>query len=219
MNLLSRLMSGAAVLAVLPVAMAASTVDFTVTGTIVPAACTPVLSTSEFNHGRISKANLNQDQYTSFSGKGKTGTLSITCTAPTVYAIKGIDNRADSAVRYSNVVSPYGIGFTPMNEKIGAHYLEISVRGSTLDGGAALLMTAASLGSPWSAPATSEKNIRNDGRLIGLAKTVDTRDSPSAVEVAVLTLRSYLEIAPAKGLTLTDEVALDGAATVEVVYL
>ncbi|KQQ60807.1 hypothetical protein ASF66_13800 [Pseudomonas sp. Leaf129] len=219
MNLSSRLLTGAALLLALPAAMAASTIDVTVAGSIVPSACTPTLSTGTFNHGRISKTDLNSDKHTSFYSKQIMGKLFINCAAPTVYAIKGIDNRADSVARHSNVVAPYGLGYTPAKEKIGAHYLEISTPGSTLDGGAALFMTAASVGAAWGAPVSYELNIRNDGRLIGLAKTAGTSGGPSAVGSAILTLGSSIEIAPAKGLTLTDEVALDGAATIEVVYL
>ncbi len=96
MTLISRLLIGTTLLAALPAAMAASTVDVSVTGSIVPAACTPSLSAGEFNHGKISKADLNVDGPTGFFEKKKIATLSVNCTAATVYGIRGIDNRADT---------------------------------------------------------------------------------------------------------------------------
>lgn len=133
MNLSSRLLTGAALLVALPAAMAASTVDMTVTGSIVPAACTPTLSIADFNHGKISKADLNTDKPTIIP-TGKWGTLSVSCTAPTVYAIRGTDNRADTVAHYNMYVGPYGLGLTPAGEKLGAHYLDVHPTKSLIDG-------------------------------------------------------------------------------------
>lgn len=218
MNLLPRLLTGVALLAALPAAMAASTVDVTVTGTIVPAACTPSLTASEFNHGKLSKADLNTDTPTSFAANPKVTTLSVNCTAATVYGIRGYDNRADT-VGNNWYMTPYGLGLTPKGEKIGAHYLEIYPRQSLIDGKPAFVTVGNAAGNRWANAVQTEKGIRNYGELLGFTDIAGPVTQPLAIKDATYALNSYLVIAPTKGLTLTDDVALDGSATIEVVYL
>ncbi|MBD8755793.1 DUF1120 domain-containing protein [Pseudomonas coleopterorum] len=218
MNLSSRLLTGAALLVALPAAMAASTVDMTVTGSIVPAACTPTLSIADFNHGKISKADLNTDKPTIIP-TGKWGTLSVSCTAPTVYAIRGTDNRADTVAHYNMYVGPYGLGLTPAGEKLGAHYLDVHPTKSLIDGKPTFVSVGDAAGSRWSNAASANRAIRNNGELLGFHDTAGPITQPLAIKDATFSLLSTLVMAPAKGLTLTDEVALDGAATIEVVYL
>jgi hypothetical protein len=218
MNLISRLLTGATLLAALPAAMAASTVDVTVSGSIVPAACTPSLSASDFNHGKTSKTDLNLDGPTVLDEAGKVATLSVNCTAATVYGIRGIDNRADT-VGNNSYVTPYGLGLTPKGEKLGAHYLEIYPNESLIDGKPAFVSVGNSSGTAWRDASQGERGIRNYGELLGFTDTAGPLSQPKPIKDAAFSLKSYVVIAPAKGLTLTDEVALDGAATIEVVYL
>lgn len=218
MNLPSRLLTGAALLVALPAAMAASTVDVTVTGSIVPAACTPSLSASEFHHGKISKTDLNMDGPTGFTENKKVATLNVNCTAATVYGIRGVDNRADT-VGNNWYMTPYGLGLTPKGEKIGAHFLELYPRESLIDGKPAFISVGTASGTTWTNATQGEKGIRNYGELLGFTDTAGPLAQPLPVKDASFALKSYLVIAAAKGLTLTDEVALDGAATIEVVYL
>lgn len=218
MTLISRLLIGTTLLAALPTAMAASTVDLSVTGSIVPAACTPSLSASDFHHGKISKSDLNMDGPTGFTENKKVATLSVNCTAATVYGIRGIDNRADT-VGNNWYMTPYGLGLTPNGEKIGAHFLEIYPRESLIDGKPAFISVGNASGTTWSSAALGEKGIRNYGELLGFTDTAGPLSQPLPIKDATFALKSYLVIAAAKGLTLTDEVALDGAATIEVVYL
>jgi type 1 fimbria pilin len=98
-------------------AFAASTVDLTVKGLIVPSACTPSLSASTVDVGRVSVKDLNQDSRTLLTPT--TLTLSVNCLSPTLFAMKATDNRADSSI----TVSEFGVGKTATGEHIGGYIL------------------------------------------------------------------------------------------------
>ncbi|WP_423749282.1 DUF1120 domain-containing protein [Pseudomonas sp. VD9] len=87
-------------------AVAASSVDLTVTGLITPTACTPSLSANGVvDHGKISAKDLSPTNWTRLP----TSVLKLTigCDAHTLFAVQATDNRAGSAT-YSN---SFGLGF------------------------------------------------------------------------------------------------------------
>jgi hypothetical protein len=55
--------------------------------------------------------------------------------------------------------------------------------------------------------------------LLGLVEQAGVASGPSPIRVALLRVQVSAHIAPTAGLTLTDEVPLDGHTTVELVYL
>jgi type 1 fimbria pilin len=217
MNALSRLLVGAALMSLLPNAMAASSAQITVTGTIVPGACTPTLGVSHFDHGKISIGDLRRDAPTDLFDRRLNTTLNINCTSATAYGIRGVDNRAASVA--NNVgFSSYGLGLTPTGEKIGQHLLLIDTRDSRIDGKPTYITTSAA-GSTWDNARVAVTGILNNGGLLGLHDTQGPVTRPVAVKDAALSLSSVLVINPANSLTLTSDVPLDGAATIELVYL
>ncbi len=217
MNLLPRLLTGVALLAALPAAMAASTVDVTVTGTIVPAACTPTHTSPTISFGKISASDLLQDS-PSRPTPDQYHMLNVNCTGKTLFAIRGIDNRASTVGNnlYSN---PYGLGLTPAGEKLGAHYLTLQTYSSKIDGVQAYISDSSNGGASWSTSSTAVRSIRSNGVIHGFTDQAGVTTGPIPIENAALTLKSHIILAPKSTLTLTDEVALDGAATIEVVYL
>jgi len=217
MNLLPRLLTGVALLAALPAAMAASTVDLTVTGTLVPAACTPTHTSPTVSFGKISTADLIDDK-PSRPKQDQYHTLNINCTGKTLFAIRGIDNRA-STVGNTWYVSPYGLGLTPAGEKLGAHYLTLQPGLSQIDGNPVFITESTNGGSTWGASSSGAKAIRSHGPILGFVDQSGVTTGPALIENASLGLKSHIILAPKNTLTLTDEVALDGAATIEVVYL
>lgn len=217
MNLLPRLLTGVALLAALPAAMAASTVDVTVTGTIVPAACTPTHTSPTISFGKISAADLIDDK-PSRPKQDQYHTLNINCTGKTLFAIRGIDNRA-STVGNTWYVSPYGLGLTPAGEKLGAHYLTLQPGLSQIDGNPVFITESTNGGSTWGASSSGAKAIRSHGPILGFVDQSGVTTGPALIENASLGLKSHIILAPKNTLTLIDEVALDGAATIEVVYL
>lgn len=212
-----RFFAVAALVSVMPSAFAASTVDLTVSGTIVPASCTPTLSSADINFGKFSSSDLKLDTPTRMGADIKS-TLSVNCVAPTIFAIRGIDNRS-ATVGNNWYMTPYGLGLTENGEKIGAHYLEVFPVESTIDSKPAFVTVGNAAGTTWTASAQGDKGIRNYGELLGFTDTAGETSGPIPIKEAVLGLHHYVVMAPASGLTLTDEVGLDGSATIEVVYL
>lgn len=217
MKTLNTLMASALMIALAPAALAASTVDLSVTGKIVPTSCTPSLSQGDVSFGKLSAKDLDLDKPTRIGGY-KAQNLTIDCQAATLFGIRGIDNRKET-VGNTWYMTPYGLGVTGKGEKIGAHYLELRMAASTIDGKPAFVTVGNADGTSWGASTVGDQGIRNYGPLLGLNATAGATTGPIAIKTAVLGLTSYIVVAPAKTLTLDEEVALDGSATIEVVYL
>lgn len=216
MNTMRRFFAVAALAGAMPSAFAASTVDLTVTGTIVPASCTPTLSIPNISFGKRSASDLNVDRSTSLGGISSR--LRVDCVAPTLYGIRAIDNRS-ATVGHDGFSQPYGIGLTENGEKIGAHYLQITAMTSTIDGVTPYITVGDAAGATWSASTQWVNYLENSGRLLGFTDQAGSTTGPIPIKEADFSMQTYVHIAPASGLTLTDEVALDGSATIEVVYL
>lgn len=218
MNAIRNLFAVAALVSVMPAAFAASTVDLTVSGTIIPASCTPVLSATDINFGKISSADLLPDELNNRIGKNIRTTLSVNCSSPTIYGLRGIDNRSTSVIP-TGFHSPYGLGFTPNGEKLGGHHLEILAGSSLIDSRPTFITVSDPSATTWGASAADVRALRNSGPLLGFTDVAGVTTGPIPIKDAQFKLFHYLVIAPTDSLTLTDDVALDGSATVEVVYL
>lgn len=198
-------------------AMAASSVDLAVTGSIIPAACTPTLSLGDVMFSKISVADLAADDLTNIR-EHKYQTLRINCQAPTLYGIRSIDNRPGT-VGSTWYTSAHGLGLTSAGEKIGAHMIEVDMSKSTIDGKPAFVSVGSPDGSAWQPSTAESKGIRNTGELLGFTDTVGATTGPMAIKDAILGLDQFLLINAANDMTLNEEVQLDGSATLEVVYL
>ena len=99
---------------------AASSVDLTVKGLIVPSACTPSLSGGGvIDHGKISAKDLKPDNPTVIGNH--TLILAVNCDAPIKFALHSIDNRASSSIG-----SNYGLGFINDTQKLGGYNLTLA---------------------------------------------------------------------------------------------
>lgn len=150
MNTVTRLTLLATLLTSVATAVAAPSLDITVTGSIVPGGCTPTLSNALFDHGRLYTRDLLAAAPTVLLDRARTATLKINCEAATAYALRAVDNRADSVLE-NNDGSRFGLGLTSNNEKIGSYRLRIDSEGSTMDGEPALLLIGSPSGNAWSA--------------------------------------------------------------------
>ncbi|MBT9299650.1 MULTISPECIES: DUF1120 domain-containing protein [Pseudomonas] len=188
-------------------AFAASSVDLTVKGLITPSACTPNLpGTVDF--GKISAKDLNQDSQTQLEAKNLQ--LTVSCEASTLFAINPVDNRIGTSTRNG----AYGLGLINGTEKLGRYF--ISVRNPVTDIPSIMLTMHAE--GRWSElfedDAVEPNNLFAFGNLDSESGWAPHPLQNAAVEIVLNTA-----IAPAKDLTLTNEVALDGSATLEVKYL
>jgi len=185
---------------------AASTVDLTVKGLIVPSACTPNLSGGGvIDHGKISAKDLRPDNPTHIGSH--VITLAVLCDAPIQFALHSIDNRAGS----STVASDYGLGLINGTQKLG--WYQLTLRNPVADGVAMQPIASGDGGNTW----YSEKFW--DAGLYMAVAALDDATQPASVKEMVTELLVVTSIARTDGLDLSNEVTLDGSATLEVKYL
>ncbi|MGY2362922.1 DUF1120 domain-containing protein [Pseudomonas azotoformans] len=201
-------LAGALLIAHGTVALAASSVDVSVKGSITPSACTPSLSDGGVvDYGKIAVKDLSP-----------TGTtllprvmlkLSVDCEARTLFALNGRDNRLGSSY-FSAMDSIYGLGLVNGNEKLGGY--GIGVFNPVADEPVVPLFSFDN-GKNWL--------MNPSGSYMGHLNLNAFGDSPTPKPLrnVKVDLRISTEIAPIRTLTLTNEVPLDGSATLDMVYL
>lgn len=187
--------------------LAASSVDLTVTGLITPSACEPTLSNGGVaDIGKISAKDLNADRPTSLTNPSLQ--LTVTCDAATLMAMELTDNRAGS--NYEDYIGAYGLGLINNTEKLGD--MEMRIINPVADSVIAQMIGSEDGGLTW-------LNNRNFDR--GNILSVSNIGSTAPIPVQLFTGELWIapRIAPTNGLTLTNEVAIDGSATLTVKYL
>ncbi|WP_166360007.1 DUF1120 domain-containing protein [Pseudomonas akapageensis] len=201
-----------------PAAFAASTTDISVTGTITPAACTPTIAGGgNFDLGNISAADLKQDEETI---RRKRSSFSVACEGPVRFALKTTDEKLGTATDSADPEFDFGLGMNGA-EKIGRYNLVLSE--NIVDGVAdRVFIVSSDDGLTWqSGGSTLVQEVFNyqvGNRIIGLT-TGSVIDGPSAITNLSANIHLDVRIAPAKELTLTDDVQIDGASVIEVKYL
>ncbi|ONH55212.1 Protein of unknown function [Pseudomonas cedrina] len=195
-----------------PHAFAASSVDLTVTGLIVPSACTPTLSQGGVvDYGRLAAKDLNADSSTWMPTV--TLRLSVNCSGPTLFALRGRDNREGTA--HNDDDEKYGLGLINGNQRLGSYLLTVH---APVSAGLTLytLMSLDDGQSWWQFP---DGTWLSPAQMTAFGNAESGRPAPVALQTVTSELRVDTAIAPASGLTLTEEVALDGSATVDLFYL
>ncbi|CAI8803803.1 MULTISPECIES: DUF1120 domain-containing protein [Pseudomonas] len=187
-------------------AHAASTVDLTVKGLIVPSACTPNLSGGGvIDHGKISAKDLRPDNPTHI-GKNVM-TIAVVCDGATSFALNAIDNRADSAI----MASLFGLGFINGTQKLG--WFDLMLQNAVADGVQVETIASGDGGNTW-----YKEKFWDPGLYMSVATTDDTTQ-PVPVKELVMEMEVSTSIARTDSLDLSNEVTLDGSATLEVKYL
>lgn len=188
-------------------AFAASSVDLTVRGLITPSACEPSLSGGgNVEIGKISAKDLKADQNTILPDQVLQ--LTVTCDGATLMAIEPKDNRAGSASEVDDAT--FGLGLVNGSEKLG--FFNMIVQAAVADGTEVGPIASRDDGLTW----TRLMYLINNG-ITSVANT--TTVAPVPVQVLVADLLIAPGIAPANSLTLTEEVPIDGSATLTVKYL
>ena len=207
------LMTAALWLAGVSNVMAASTVDLSVVGKITPAACTPTLSNGGVvDHGKISVQDLHPWGLTELP-EGSVQ-LSVTCDAPTLMAVKSTDNRPGTSAGNNGSTSVFGLGLANGNAKIGWYILEMAqvsaddVPGAPIESANGDVWVDASGHTAWQP---------------GFLRSVKEPGNATPTPLAMTTFKAVLEVATTltykKDLPVTEEIQIDGSATLDVVYL
>lgn len=188
-------------------ALAASSVDLAIKGSITPSACELSLANGgAFDLGKISAKDLWPEQPTDLTEQ--TTQLTVTCEAATLMAIESKDNRAGSS-SYDDGTT-FGLGLINGTQKLG--YVYTSLRGHVADGTMAYGIHSMDGGLTW----TNNGSFK-PGSLSSIYRAAPIVPIPVQVLTANLTL--YPAITAANDLTLTEEVPIDGSVTLTVRYL
>ncbi|MGJ7513319.1 DUF1120 domain-containing protein [Pseudomonas baetica] len=206
MKYLFAALSTTALLSLAPFALAASSTDLTVTGTITPSACLPSLSgNGVVDYGKISAKDLNQDSNTRL--EDRTVTLSVACDGTTTFALKGIDNRIGS----SDLNSMFGLGKINGTQNIGRYLL--------------VMMSAVADGDAVQPIKSKDGQTGWHGHLFWMpgdyasVAAMDDFSQPISVQDLSMELLLQTSIYRADGVDLSNEVKIDGSATLEMNYL
>ncbi len=209
MNKSLALLSTALLLATASPAFAASSVDLTVTGLITPSACTLELP-GVIDFGKISAKDLNQDRQTRL--EDKTLQLTVNCEAKTLFALNPVDNRAGTSS--SSSPTAYGLGLINVTEKLGMYIFGLRNQVTTPPSADILQFRDGQWRSFWIDDSATPNQLLAFGGLQS-----DVGYLPEPIESASVEIWLNTWIARADSLTLSNEVALDGSATLELKYL
>ncbi|AHC33798.1 MULTISPECIES: DUF1120 domain-containing protein [Pseudomonas] len=192
-------------------AVAASSVDLTVTGLITPTACTPSLSANGVvDHGKISAKDLSPTNWTALPPAVLK--LAIACDAHTLFAVQATDNRAGSATAPTS----FGLGFVNGTQKFGQYSLEYGnpVNG---DGGPLYPILSRDGGLTWM---NNEDASTGPLALAGFRDTRFGQLGPIPLKNVTADLMVITFFNPTNSWDMgQEEVEIDGLATLEVKYL
>ena len=186
---------------------AASSVDLTVKGLITPSACTPALSGGgTVDYGKISAKDLNVDKTTYLTAQ--TLQFTVTCDAATLVAVEAKDNRegSDSGNDYEH----FGLGLINGTEKLGG--MQLKLFSPVADGVPVSTVGSYDSGATWG----MERQLMRNSIVAPATAGVD---APIPFQLWSVDLSVEPYIAKTSGLTLTNEVAIDGSVTITVRYL
>lgn len=187
-------------------AVAVSSVDLSVKGSITPSACTPVLSNGgNIDHGKISAKDLKPTLPTTV--RVSLLSMEVTCDATTLFAMRPIDNRAATSPSIYN----FGLGLINDNQKLGWFWM--TLENPVADDIPVRLITS------WDGSTWSTDNAFWYASLWAGFAAADDVTQPIAIQKLTAQIRVRTTINPANSLDLSNEVPIDGSATVEVKYL
>ena len=210
-------------------AHAADSFNINVTGVISPAACEANITGGEtIDYGTIHVSKLSADAVTVLPGKQTA--FSITCDAPAKVGFRTVDNRADSKMQISELVTmDSGVKWAPNN----LNGLGLDGKGNRIGGWSSGLsqLTSDTISVPdviYSDNGANWAKSISTGQsryvpLFSNARVYSMSTPETLTPAAFTTLTGMLDVQavinPASTLDLSQPVTLDGSVTVEMVYL
>lgn len=194
--------------------------DLLVKGTIIPASCTLSLHNGGVvDFGKIRAAELGVNAYTALQPRGVP--FSVNCDGGTRVGVKTLDNRSTSKVPgilqsaigpdYGDVYN-YGLGTTAQGKRIGGYAL--SVKDSVADFPLVNTIVSTNNGLNWNrgnGALGQYQNIMSWSGFLATHPAVVQRVSGRLEVQAVINKTSELDV--------TEDIYLDGLATLELRYL
>lgn len=192
--------------------MAANSVDLRVTGTITPAACNiSMVGGGNFDLGIISSSSLAATQKTALPTSAAQD-LSVVCSAPTLVGIKVLDNRKNTHTNFDD--DDFGLGQDSAGNDIG--WYNIKLLNPSIDTTNGTLIRSSDAGSTW---AGSRPELMNHNANSITSWSTSAGADPVAVTTVIQPIQILPFINPENALDTSSDIAIDGSATIELVYL
>lgn len=201
-------------------AMAANTTELKVNGVIKPAACAPSFSGGGVaDYGVIPASSLQAGQFTRLVDKQIP--FNITCDASTKMGLRAVDNRAssylslpDSKDFWGDNTTNFGLGRVN-NIPVGGYNLQLRGESVTTDGSTARQIYRMDSQDAWATTAAGGTLGKN--RTFSWTTAGGSQPAAFKTVAGMITVSTYLN--KPENLPLTQEIPLDGSATLEVVYM
>jgi hypothetical protein len=190
--------------------------EVTLRARFAPAACVPALSNGGVvDFGNLTINDLNADKITRLPPRSLN--LRVGCDAPTAFALIMHDNRAGSATDDSD--SQYGLGTDGRNNKIGFFSLNIDPASASADNFARLYRTdSAGANAAWTSASANPIALAKT-RYLSFTDSVGSGAGPAMIQNFNTDVTVDAVIAPLNSLDLSNAIDLDGAGTIEIIYL
>ncbi|MGY2259742.1 DUF1120 domain-containing protein [Pseudomonas sp. SDO55104_S430] len=181
-----------------------------------PAACEPALSNGGVvDFGNLTINDLNPDKPTRLPPRSLM--LRVGCDAPTAFALIMHDNRAGSATVDSEIY--YGLGTDGRNNKIGLYSVIVDPADASADSFARLYRTdSTTAGVAWSTSSANPISIARNS-YVSFTASAGSNAGPEMIQNLSTTVTVDAVIAPSNSLDLSNAIDLDGAGTIEIIYL
>jgi len=181
-----------------------------------PAACEPALSNGGVvDFGNLTINDLSADKATRLPPRSLN--LRVGCDAPTAFALVMHDNRAGSATDDNDF--QYGLGTDGRNNKIGFFSLNLDPASASADSFARLYRTDSFGGNgAWSSASANPIAIAKT-RYLSFTDSAGSSAGPAMIQNFNTTVTVDAVIAPLNSLDMSNAVDLDGAGTIEIIYL
>ncbi|BDB17855.1 hypothetical protein cym2001_12200 [Pseudomonas sp. CYM-20-01] len=189
-----------------PATFAASNTDLSVTGTITPSSCTPSLSNDGVvDHGKLTGRDLDIDLPTRLQPGEML--LQVHCEGATHFTLTTVDNRSGTSA-----INPvfHGLGMVNDDQMLGS--VALGLFEPVADTAPVQTIMSRDGGASWGPSSYLGHAALTAFSAAGAPYT------PIAITELSARLRAFTIIAPASGLTLLDELPIDGHATLQLKY-
>ena len=197
-------------------AQAADTAELKVKGVIRPSACTPsFVGGGVADYGTIPAKSLTAGVYKQLADKEIP--FAINCDGPAKMALKVTDNRVASAMQEATgfpATMTFGLGAVS-GTKIGGYVLRFKQSDVTTDGVAATQIYSTDNNSTWTS--TGANGTLGTDRSFSWATAGTATPAAYKTVSGKITVSTYLN--KPENLPMSQDIPLDGSATLEVQYL
>lgn len=195
---------------------AADELDIAITGVIEPASCAMTIG----NGGRFDYGEIDPSSVPPGTGLRSIGTietpLSVECNAPMRWALTLTDHRKESSD--VGFATTFGLGVTARDGKNIGEY-SIDLVGPSADGDPVVLIRSSNSGRTWSKAIAGPEAISYGTVMSGYALAGAETLGPKTMQSFTGTMRLNGWLNGSRALDLSEEIALDGASTLQIYLL